>query len=389
MSAYGRRIQGGRRFRPTGMRYIHRKSQRSTARQLQTTATGRNLRRRWLSFCAFVLLFFGCRTAVAQQQGSATVLGAVLDSTGAVVQGAEVTLIPSGGTLSPTLKSGTNGEFTFAGIPAGSYCVTVKAVGFDLFRSEEFTLTANQVYPLRRISLTVAAVSTSVVVRPTEEIAAEQIKAEEKQRLFGVFPNFYVSYDPDPAPLTPKQKFSLAAHDTFDWTTFAGVTVEAGLSQATNAHKGYGQGAAGYGKRWGAALADQVSSDLLSHYVFSSLFHQDPRYFYQGTGTRKSRLYHALSSGFVGRSDRGKVMPNYAYFLGALAAGGISNAYYPAKDRGAGLVFSNAALSIAFRAGQSVMQEFFFKRFTKNVPDPNSSTKSQATAPGREVSSTP
>jgi hypothetical protein len=294
------------------------------------------------------------------------------------------------------LKSGTNGEFTFARVPAGSYVVTVKAVGFAPFRSEEFTVTGNQVYPLRRISLAVAAVNTSVVVRPTEEIAAEQIKAEEKQRLFGVFPNFYVSYDPDPAPLTSKQKFSLAAHDTFDWTTFAGVSVEAGIGQATKAHKGYGQGAAGYGKRWGAALADQVSSDLLSHYVFSSLFHQDPRYFYQGTGTKKSRLYHALSSGFVGRSDSGKVMPNYAYFLGAIASGGISNAYYPSKDRGAGLVFSNAAISIAFRAGQSVMQEFFFKRFTKNVPDssssvnsPNTAASTQPAAPDHEPSSTP
>lgn len=359
------------------------------ARQLQTSAAARNPRLRWLSFCGFLLLFFGCRIAAAQQQGTATVVGAVLDSTGAVVEDAEVSLTPSGGTLSMKLKSGANGEFTFVRVPAGSYVVTVQAAGFAPFSSEEFTVTGNQVYPLRRISLAVAAVNTSVVVRPTEEIAAEQIKVEEKQRLFGVFPNFYVSYDPNPAPLTSKQKFSLAARDTFDWTTFAGVTVEAGLSQATNAHKGYGQGAAGYGKRWGSALADQVSSDLLSHYVFSSLFHQDPRYFYQGTGTKKSRLYHALSSGFVGRSDRGKAMPNYAYFLGAIAAGGISNAYYPAKDRGAGLVFSNAAIGLAFRAGQSVMQEFFFKRFTKNVPDPNLSQSSQPAAPGRELSSTP
>jgi hypothetical protein len=82
-------------------------------------------------------------------------------------------------------------------------------------------------------------------------------------------------------------------------------------------------------------------------------------------------------------------MPNYAYFMGAIAAGGISNAYYPAKDRGAGLVFSNAAIDITFRAGEALVQEFFGKRFTKNVPDPNSSSNSQATAPGREVSSTP
>lgn len=181
----------------------------------------------------------------------------------------------------------------------------------------------------------------------------------------------------------------MAAHDTFDWTMFVGVTMEAGIGQATKAHKGYGQGAAGYGKRWGAAFADQVSGDLLSHYVFSSLFHQDPRYLYQGTGTKKSRFYHAVSSAFLARSDSGKVMPNYAFFLGALASGGISNAYYPAKDRGAGLVFSNAAIGIAFRAGEALMQEFLGKRFTKNVPDPSSSVNSQAAAPGPELSSTP
>jgi hypothetical protein len=329
------------------------------------------------------VLFLGCRIAAAQQQGTATVVGVVLDSSGAFVQGAEVNLTLSGGESLVTLKSGTNGEFTFASVPAGAYVVTVTAVGFAPFRSEEFTITGDQVYPLRSISLTVAGVSTSVVVRPTEEIAAEQIKAEEKQRLFGVFPNFYVSYAPDPAPLTSKQKFSLAARDTFDWTGFAGVTIEAGIGQATNAHKGYGQGAAGFGKRWGAAFADTVSADLLSHYVFSSLFHQDPRYFYQGTGTKKSRFYHAVSSAFLARSDSGKLMPNYAYFLGAIASGGISNAYYPAKDRGAGLVFSNAAIGIAMRAGQSVVQEFLFKRFTKNVPDPNSSENSQPNAPAR------
>lgn len=132
-------------------------------------------------------------------------------------------------------------------------------------------------------------------------------------------------------------------------------------------------------------FGDSVSADLLSHYVFASLFHQDPRYFYQGTGTKKSRFYHAVSSAFLARSDSGKVMPNYAYFLGAIAAGG------------AGLVFSNAAIGIAFRAGQSVMQEFLFKRLTKNVPDPNSSENSQPNpsattqpaAPGRKPSSAP
>ena len=213
--------------------------------------------------------------------------------------------------------------------------------------------------------LSIAGSATSIVVRPTEVIAAEQIKAQEQQRFFGIFPNFYVSYVPDAAPLTSKQKLSLAAHDTFDWTSFFGVSVGAGIQQAINAHAGYGQGAAGYGKRWGALYADGRSSDLLSHYVFSSLFHQDPRYFYQGTGTKKSRFYHAVSYAFVARNDRGQTMPNYAYLLGDLGSGALSNAYYPPADRGAGLVFTDAALGIAGRAEEGLFQEFIAKGLTK------------------------
>jgi hypothetical protein len=131
---------------------------------------------------------------------------------------------------------------------------------------------------------------------------------------------------------------------------------------------GYGQGTAGYAKRWAAKFADGRSSDFLSHAVFPSLFHQDPRYFYQGTGSKKSRLYHALSNAFVARSDSGHLMPNYSYFLGDICSGALSNAYYPATNRGASLVFTNAALGLAGRAGSTVLQEFLAKRFTKNVP---------------------
>src|SRR5262249_31004159 len=156
----------------------------------------------------------------------------------------------------------------------------------------------------------------SVTVRPIEAIAEEQMRAEEKQRLFGFVPNFYVSYLPDAAPLTSSQKFSLATRHTFDWTSFAGATVSAAIQQGVGAHRGYGSGASGYAKRWAATFVNERSEDLLSHYVFAALFRQDPRYFYQGTGTTRSRLYHAMSYAFVARSDTGKAMPDYAYLLG-------------------------------------------------------------------------
>jgi Carboxypeptidase regulatory-like domain len=302
-------------------------------------------------------------------EGSASVSGTVLDTTGAVIPGAQVSLTQRDGKTLRMLESGANGEFTFTKLPASSYLVIVNAKGFAPFTSAEFAVTVEQSYEVPSISLSVGMASTEVTVRPTEAIAAEQIKAEEKQRLIGVVPNFYVSYVHDAAPLTSKQKFSLASHDTLDWTSFVGISVAAGIEQANNSYAGYGQGAAGYGKRWAARFGDGRSSDFLGHAVFPSLFHQDPRYFYQGTGSKKSRLYHALSHPFIARSDSGKNMPNYSYLLGDMCSGALSNAYYPHADRGANLVFTNAFVGLAGLAGTTVLQEFLGKRLTKNVPN--------------------
>jgi len=221
---------------------------------------------------------------------------------------------------------------------------------------------------LPRIVLAVEGLSTSVVVRPTEAIAEEQIKAQERQRWFGVVPNFYVSYVPDAAPLTSRQKFTLAAHETFDWMAFVGASVAATIDQSTAAHPGFGDGPSGYAKRWAASFADDFTGDVLSHYVFASVFRQDPRYFYQGTGTTKSRLIHALGSAFVARSDRGTTMPNYAQIFGKFGAAALSNVYYPHSERGGSLMVSNLAIGLASRAAIAVTQEFIGKRLTKNAP---------------------
>jgi hypothetical protein len=320
---------------------------------------------RWaLSACAFSWLLFlpgiGCASDTSQETGR--VSGVVIDASGAVVAGAQVSLVQSDEGPLQAVTSGTQGEFAFAAVPAGLYRVKVEAAGFTPFITKDFAITAQQVYVVSEISLSVSAVSADVTVRPTEAIAAEQIKAQMKQRLFGGFPNFYVSYVPDAAPLTSRQKLSLAAHDTFDWVSLQGVCIRAAIEQATNAHAGYGQGAAGYGKRWAAMFADSVSRDFLSHYVFASALHQDPRYFYQGTGTRKARLYHALSSAVVARNDSGKPMPNYASLFGDVSSAALSNTYYPRADRSAKWVFINTAIGVAGRAGQAVMREFLTRR---------------------------
>jgi hypothetical protein len=114
-------------------------------------------------------------------------------------------------------------------------------------------------------------------------------------------------------------------------------------------------------------FANGRSSDFLSHAVFPSLFHQDPRYYYQGSGSFKSRLVHAASFAFVTRSDSGRTMPNYSYLLGDMCSGALSNLYYPSANRGANLVFTNAAIGLGGRMGSSILREFLSKRLTTHV----------------------
>jgi Carboxypeptidase regulatory-like domain len=341
--------------------------------------------------CAAILLFLFPAAARAQQQAaapeirrsslpdgplvaalvterSASVSGTVLDASGASVSGADVTLLPRDGTQSHRMLSEANGEFNFQEILAGSYFVVVDAKGFAVFTSAEFVMVAQQVFEVPDISLSLAATSMEVTVRPTEVIAAEQIRAEEKQRLVGVLPNFYTSYIPDAAPLTWKQKFSFATRGTFDPMAMLGVGFAAGVEQANNTFPGYGQGAAGYGKRFAAKFADGRSSDYFTHAVFPSLLHQDPRYFYQGTGSIKSRMMHAIGSAFITRGDNGRTEPNYSYVLGDMCSGALSNLYYPAANRGVHLVFTNAAVGLAGRVGGNLLREFLPKHSTTNVP---------------------
>ena len=265
------------------------------------------------------------------------------------------------------MVSEANGEFSFTKIPPGSYLVMVSAKGFAPFTSPEFDVREQQTYEVLNVSLSVATANTEVMVRPTDLIATEQIKAEEKQRLIGIIPNFYTSYIHDAAPLTAKQKFSLATRGTFDPVALIGVGFAAGMEQATNAYAGYGQGAAGYSKRYAAKFVDGRSSDFLTHAVFPALFHQDPRYYYQGSGSVKSRLVHAVGSAFVTRNDIGRTVPNYSYLLGNMCSGALSNLYYPQANRGVNLVFTNAAVGLAGRVGTNLLREFS-KRLTTNVP---------------------
>jgi hypothetical protein len=180
---------------------------------------------------------------------------------------------------------------------------------------------------------------------------------------------------PNAAPLTPKQKFQLAWKSTIDPVSFGVTGVVAGVEQATDRFQGYGQGAAGYGRRYGAAYGDLVSGTFIGGAILPSLLKQDPRYFYKGTGTVRSRMLYAIANSVICKGDNGRWQPNYSGIVGSLAAGGVSNLYYPENDRSdAALTFENALIGIGETAAVNILQEFVMRRLTPNAPKPDPAT---------------
>jgi hypothetical protein len=211
--------------------------------------------------------------------------------------------------------------------------------------------------------------SVSVDVTATRvEQAEQQIKEQEKQRLFGVLPNFFVSYIPDAIPLTTRQKFQLSWKSRLDPVQFGVVGIVAGVQQARNDYSGFGDGAEGYAKRYAAAYGNVLTRSLITQVVLPSVFKQDPRYFYKGTGSTTSRVAYAVSRTVIKKGDNGRWQPNYSGILGSLASGAISNLYYPSEDRkGTRLMFENTAIGLGGAAVGHLAQEFLFKRLTSHA----------------------
>jgi carboxypeptidase family protein len=303
------------------------------------------------------------------QELTGTVGGAIVDQTGAAVAGVRVRLSREDASLSQETVSDGDGRFSFAGIAPGPFQLTATSSGFAA-STIYGTLHSGESCTVPPIELAVASASAEVQVTMTRtELAEAEIKDEEKQRVLGVVPNFYVTYDPAAFPLSRKQKFELAWKATVDPISFGLTGAVAGFEQAANAFGGYGQGAQGYGKRYGASYADFVSSTFIGSAVLPSLLKQDPRYFYKGTGSKRSRILYAIANSVICKGDNGKWQPNYSTILGGLASGGISNLYYPSTDRNdATLTFENALIGIGTTAAANLLQEFVIRRLTPHAP---------------------
>jgi hypothetical protein len=309
------------------------------------------------------------QTAISPSDPSkANISGTATDLNGDVVPGATVVLEGPDATDRQTVVASESGAFQFdllkPGIP---YHVTVSAKGLQDWTSPTVVLNPGQFFLLQDIQLKLPVMIASVTVSASpEEIATEQVTIAEHQRVFGIFPNFYVTYDSQPAPLTTRLKYRLAFKADTDVMTFFGVFFMGAIYQAGDVPN-YGQGWDAYAKRVAAGYADTSTDIFIGGAVLPSLLHQDPRYFYQGTGTKKSRARHAIFSPFVCVGDNGKSQPNFSSLMGDLASGAISNLYYPESNRGAGLVFQGFAVTTGVRMVNGLIQEFVLRKLTPSA----------------------
>jgi Carboxypeptidase regulatory-like domain len=305
----------------------------------------------------------------------ARIHGVVVDKDGTVYEGAQVALSSVGGdgTAPGPVRTSTtdsNGQFNFSDVPPGAFTISITSNGFAT-QTVTGILHAGETFDARSIVLAMSASSSEIEVTATQtEIALEELKQEETQRVLGVIPNFYVTYVPNAPPLTTKQKYSLAWKSSVDPVTFLAVGFFAGIEQATNTFSGYGQGAEGYAKRYGAGFADSFIGTLIGGAILPAWWKQDPRYFYKGTGTTRSRALYAIANAVVCKGDNGHWQANYSAIVGGLAAGGISNLYYPAANRnGAELTFENALVDTGFSAAGNLFQEFVVRKLTPKIPN--------------------
>ncbi len=298
------------------------------------------------------------------QQLTGTITGSVFSKEGNPISGAQITLTRTGQSTSQQAASDDSGNYSFKDVVPGTFKITVTAPPFG---DQTFSgiLASGQNYIVPPLTLLLATVNTTVVVEPTAIVAEHQLKAEEQQRVLGVIPNFYVTYVSNAAPLNSRQKFELSWRDAIDPVTFILIGASAGIQQATDNFAGYGQGAQGYGKRYGASYADFATGTLFGSVIFPAILKQDPRYFYKSTGSTRARVLYAIANAVICKGDNGRWQANYSSILGNLASGGISNLYYPPQNqRGAALTFEVTGVGIAATAADNIIQQFVVPKLT-------------------------
>ena len=288
-------------------------------------------------------------------------MGTVTDVNGNPVPDAKVVLRGPISATRFTATTNADGFFEIHDVGSGiPFRIVIRSPGFAKWTSS-VVLRPGQLDMLTGIKLHLAAIRTTITVSPqtTEQIATEQVQTELTQRGFGLVPNFYEAFERNPAPLTPKLKFKLALRAAVDPFTLAGVGTLAGAGQITRTPN-YADGFGGFAERLGANYANQFTNLMIGGAILPIVLHQDPRYFYQGTGSTASRVLHAMSAIVIAKGDNGRWQPNYSELGGDLASAALSNVYYPEGNEGVGLIFVNFGINTGIHMGMRLLQEFVF-----------------------------
>jgi|GEM_PF-1022632 len=302
-------------------------------------------------------------------ESEASIAGTVLDAHEAAIAGVQVTLAGQNNAVHSVVTVDSKGAFTFSGLLPGTYRVMITLPGKSPSVAAEVLLRAGEKRDLPIITSGTPTSSTTVYVTANvNQVAEAQVKEAEKQRVFGVFPNFYTSYIWNSAPMTPKLKFHLALRSTIDPVSILVASGVAGAEQWHNTFPGYGSGWQGYGQRFGAAYADTAVSAFVSRAIFPTVFHQDPRYFFRGSGSVHSRVLYAIEQTFVARGDDGRREANYSHLLGNFVTAGISNIYRAPSDRSVSLTFRDGLIVTGANAVGNLLREFLSRPLTTNVP---------------------
>jgi hypothetical protein len=330
-------------------------------------STSRVVRALAVTCLLFPALFAASPRAFCQQGTiTGTIAGTVVDSSGASIAYVQVKLsLDTSGVAQETLPA-VDGNFSFTNVVPGPFHISFTAQGFA-DRTITGELHASEVLYLPRTALAVAGLTTQVNVTETQaEIAQKEIKVEEQQRFVGLVPNYFTSYNSDAVPLNTKQKFELTWKTFLDPSSFVINGAIAGVWQAHNTYKGFGQGAQGYGKRYGAGFADFGTGLVLSNVVLPGIFKQDPRYFYKGTGSVRSRFFYAISRSVICRGDNRKDQFCYSSVISNMGASALTNFYYPAADRNSAAEnLELGAFSIGGDALSALFQEFIARKLMR------------------------
>lgn len=313
-------------------------------------------------------LFLLCFVAEwGRAQANGAIQGKVTDASGAAIAGAVVTITGANGNRYTSVTD-QNGAFQISSLPLANYNVKVSANGLSDWTAANVPASVNPAsHPLVAVLQVPPKVTTVTVGVSPEQVATAQVNQQLKQRALGVFPNYFVAYEPHPAPLTPKLKARLAFRTLVDPGMLAGVAVTAGVEQARNSYWQYGQGAQGYAKRFGAAYAIATGAVVITTVGADSVFHQDPRYFYCGQGTWVQRARYAVESAFRTTGDNGKWQPPYSTIAGTIASAELSQAYLPGSRTQYTLLGRSIMFRFAGLVGLNLAQEFVLRNLTTHA----------------------